>query len=228
VTGVASGGTGAATLTTNNVILGNGTSAVQFVAPGSNGNVLKSNGTTWTSAAAGGGGFTGMSVFNSPGTFTTPATTTNIKVTVISGGGSGGSGLNPQPGGPGGSGAVAIGYYPVAASTPFPVTVGAGGGARPAPATPGLAGGTSSFSSLISATGGGAGTIVNNGGAGGTATGGQLNINGINSAAAAALYSVTAFSFTNGPRFAGFGASSAGTNGGATLAGQAGVVIVEF
>lgn len=47
---VARGGTGAATLDANNVILGNGTSAVQFVAPGTNGNVLTSNGTTWTSA----------------------------------------------------------------------------------------------------------------------------------------------------------------------------------
>jgi hypothetical protein len=53
---VANGGTGAATLTANNVVLGNGTSAVQFVAPGTSGNVLTSNGTTWTSAAAGGGG----------------------------------------------------------------------------------------------------------------------------------------------------------------------------
>ena len=49
---VADGGTGASTLTANNVLLGNGTSAVQFVAPGSSGNVLTSNGTTWTSAAA--------------------------------------------------------------------------------------------------------------------------------------------------------------------------------
>jgi hypothetical protein len=49
---VANGGTGAATLTANNVLLGNGTSAPQVVAPGTNGNVLTSNGTTWTSAAA--------------------------------------------------------------------------------------------------------------------------------------------------------------------------------
>jgi hypothetical protein len=48
---VGNGGTGATTLTANNVILGNGGSAVQFVAPGTTGNVLKSNGTTWTSAA---------------------------------------------------------------------------------------------------------------------------------------------------------------------------------
>lgn len=53
---VANGGTGAATLTANNVLLGNGTSAVQAVAPGTAGNVLTSNGTTWqssTPAAAG-------------------------------------------------------------------------------------------------------------------------------------------------------------------------------
>jgi len=48
---VAQGGTGLGTLTANNVILGNGTSTPNFVAPGSNGNVLVSNGTTWTSSA---------------------------------------------------------------------------------------------------------------------------------------------------------------------------------
>jgi hypothetical protein len=52
---VANGGTGATSLTANNVILGNGTSAVQVVAPGTTGNVLTSNGTTWqsTTPAAG-------------------------------------------------------------------------------------------------------------------------------------------------------------------------------
>jgi hypothetical protein len=48
---VGNGGTGASSLTANNVLLGNGTSAVQVVAPGSNGNVLTSNGTTWVSNA---------------------------------------------------------------------------------------------------------------------------------------------------------------------------------
>ena len=46
---VTNGGTGQTTLTANNVILGNGTSAVQTVAPGTVGNVLVSDGTTWTS-----------------------------------------------------------------------------------------------------------------------------------------------------------------------------------
>lgn len=48
---VANGGTGATTLTANNVLLGNGTSAVQTVAPSTAGNVLVSNGTTWVSQA---------------------------------------------------------------------------------------------------------------------------------------------------------------------------------
>ena len=48
---VANGGTGATSLTANNVILGNGTSAVQEVAPSTAGNVLTSNGTTWQSTA---------------------------------------------------------------------------------------------------------------------------------------------------------------------------------
>lgn len=48
---VANGGTGATTLTANNVVIGNGTSAVQFVAPSTSGNVLTSTGTAWASSA---------------------------------------------------------------------------------------------------------------------------------------------------------------------------------
>jgi len=48
---VAEGGTGLTTLTANNVYLGNGTSAPTAVAPGTSGNVLTSNGTTWASTA---------------------------------------------------------------------------------------------------------------------------------------------------------------------------------
>ena len=44
------GGTGAATLTANNVLIGAGTSAPTFVAPSTAGNVLTSNGTTWVSS----------------------------------------------------------------------------------------------------------------------------------------------------------------------------------
>ena len=50
---VADGGTGASSITANSVILGNGTSALSgnLIAPSTSGNVLTSNGTTWTSAA---------------------------------------------------------------------------------------------------------------------------------------------------------------------------------
>ena len=57
---VANGGTSLATLTANNVILGNGTSAPTFVAPGVTGNVLTSDGTTWQSASGGSAGAQGF------------------------------------------------------------------------------------------------------------------------------------------------------------------------
>jgi hypothetical protein len=49
---IANGGTGSTTLTANSVVLGNGTSALSgnLIAPSTLGNVLTSNGTTWTSA----------------------------------------------------------------------------------------------------------------------------------------------------------------------------------
>ena len=73
---VGKGGTGATSLTANNVILGNGTSAVQVVAPGTAGNVLKSNGTTWESSAAGASGVTSITAGTglSGGTITTTGT----------------------------------------------------------------------------------------------------------------------------------------------------------
>ena len=86
------GGTGANTLTSENVIIGNGTSAVKFVAPGTTGNVLTSNGSAWLSqAAAAGGGDYIMQVFTTPGTYTKPANLKAIRVTVIGGGGGSGT-----------------------------------------------------------------------------------------------------------------------------------------
>ena len=94
---VANGGTGATTLTANNVILGNGTSAVQFVAPGSNGNVLTSNGTTWTSSAgavgnvttSGNNAFTGANTFyNATGQTFAPASTNDGIIVLGRAGGS--------------------------------------------------------------------------------------------------------------------------------------------
>jgi hypothetical protein len=94
------GGTGANTLTSENVVIGNGTSAVKFVAPGTSGNVLTSNGTAWLSeAAAGGGGNYIAQFYTSPATWTKPATVKAVKVTVIAGGG----GVGNNSGNAGGS-----------------------------------------------------------------------------------------------------------------------------
>jgi hypothetical protein len=88
---VGNGGTGATTLTANNVLLGNGTSAPQFVAPGTTGNVLTSDGTTWTSAAAGGGFAAGTAILfyqsAAPTGWTKVTTQDNKALRVVSGAG---------------------------------------------------------------------------------------------------------------------------------------------
>lgn len=75
---VANGGTGAATLTANNVLLGNGTSALQAVAPSTSGNILTSNGTTWVSStpAGGGGSWTYLSTVSASAASTVDVETT--------------------------------------------------------------------------------------------------------------------------------------------------------
>jgi hypothetical protein len=90
---VADGGTGASTLTANAVLLGNGTSALQTVAPSTSGNVLTSNGTTWTSATPAGGLGIGQSYSNVTGSRALSTTYTNstgkpIFVSVMAGGNS--------------------------------------------------------------------------------------------------------------------------------------------
>jgi hypothetical protein len=226
--GVSVGGTGANTLTANNVILGNGTSAVQFVAPGSTGNVLTSDGTTWTSAAAAGGQFQ-TQLFTTPGTWTKPASATQVKVTVI--GGSGGGGANAgNPGQNGGLAGFAIAISPV--SAPVAVTVGTGGISNPGGA--GTSGGTSSFGALVSATGGGGGAY-NTGGTGPAGTG------TVSTGTALKTGSLTGTTFINnlqgstsatGAREAKTYSTTspyiAGAQAGQNVGGTSGAVVVEF
>lgn len=143
------GGTGVATLPLNNVILGNATSAVQAVAPSTSGNVLTSNGTTWTSTARP-AIVPKVQVFTASGTFTVPANVTAIKVTVQAAGG-------PSFAGGGGCAIKWIsGLVPAATIT----------------ATVGGIGGASSFGAYCSATPG-----INNG-IGGVGVGGDINLGG--------------------------------------------------
>jgi hypothetical protein len=84
------GGTGLATIPSGNVILGNGTSAVAVVAPGTAGNVLTSTGSAWISSAGGGGGTPGGNTtefqYNNGGVFAGAAnlTTDGANVTIKS------------------------------------------------------------------------------------------------------------------------------------------------
>jgi hypothetical protein len=86
--GAVGGGTGRATLPSGNVLLGNGTSAVAVVAPGTAGNVLTSIGGVWTSNAAVSGGSPGGSdtqfQYNNGGVFAGAAnlTTDGANVTI--------------------------------------------------------------------------------------------------------------------------------------------------
>lgn len=85
---VPNGGTGQASLTQNNVLLGNGTNPVQAVAPGSSGNVLMSDGTTWSSqpnvSGATGGGTD--SIFYLNGQYVTTSYTIPVGKNAVSAG----------------------------------------------------------------------------------------------------------------------------------------------
>jgi hypothetical protein len=159
---VANGGTGQTTLTSNNVLLGNGTGGVITVAPSTSGNVLTSNGTTWISAT--GSSYTGTQtvIFTASGTFTPPAGLTSFRITVIGGGCGGGSSTN------GGAGGIAIANIS-SFSGAITITIGAGGRANPQ-----TAGGTTSATGTgvsLSATGGSGSTT---GGVGTVTTGTAL------------------------------------------------------
>lgn len=229
--GAANGGTGLSTIPLNNVVLGNGTSAVQTVAPGTAGNVLTSNGTTWSSSAATGTTGPRAQYFTTVATgqtFTIPAGITNLKVTVVGGGGgSGASGsfnCGPnQPGGSGGAGASAVQW--LVGLTPgntLTVAVGAAGSAGSGGS--GGSGGTSSVASgtqsitTIQCTGGGGG---GQGGSGG-------NTPGTNGSSGTATGVTNGGSGAAGYSFAGYGtyALNAGTGGGG--AGRQGGVLIEY
>ena len=89
VLSVSGGGTGLSTLTANNVILGNGTSNPTFVAPGTAGNILTSNGSTWASSAPAGEFVSGTRMTfnqtNAPTGWTKDTGTDNAGFRLVSG-----------------------------------------------------------------------------------------------------------------------------------------------
>jgi hypothetical protein len=127
-------------------------------------------------------GFCTMQAFTASGVFTVPNGVTTVRVTAIGGGGAGGTHAT-LPGGGGGAGGQALGVVTgLVAGTLVPVTVGAEGLAQASPAN-GNNGGTSSFGTFLSATGGvggGGGTaqITCPGAGGGGGVGGIVNTGG--------------------------------------------------
>ena len=175
---VANGGTGATSLTANNVILGNGTSAVQFVAPGTAGNVLASNGTTWVSIASAAStidtalallGNTRNQFFSATGTLTVPAGVTSIRAYAFGAGGAGSNGVAAtRSGAGGGGGGCAYGDIAVTAGQTVNVTISGSSTTVAIGATTYLTGNAGSAGSTT--TGGAGGTAskdvsVTNGGA---------------------------------------------------------------
>lgn len=174
---VADGGTGASTLAANAVLLGNGTSALQTVAPGTSGNVLTSNGTTWTSAAAAasGGKAADQQVFTSSGTWTKPSGFGAKAYVLIQCWGAGGGGSRAVSttvlsGGGGGQYSELIILLSSLGSTET-VTIGAGGAGRTASSGDGTAGGNTTFGSWLTAFGGGGGSQSGYGAIGGSPSG---------------------------------------------------------
>ena len=173
---VADGGTGQGSYTDGELLIGNttGNTLTKATLTAGTGISVTNGSGAITIASTGGGGFSNMDVFTSPGTWTNPGSVTKVKVTVVAGGGGGGSPAPSNQTSGGGGGGTAIEVIPFPSATNVAVTRGAGGGAA-------AAGGTSSFGAYCSATGGGAGSITSSnsrGGAGGSGSGGQLNIGG--------------------------------------------------
>ena len=163
---VSQGGTGLSTLTLNNILLGNGTGTVQFVAPGSDGNILQSNGTTW--ATASGGVLIGRQTLTSGTTYTPTTGTKEILVRMWGGGGAGGgcSAAAGCAGGGGGSGGYAeYFFYGVTSTNPY--VIGNGGA--------GVSGAAGQNASNTTFTIGGT-TVTAFGGSGGTFTAGTAAI----------------------------------------------------
>jgi len=241
---VASGGTGAATLAANNVLLGNGTSAVQTVAPGASGNVLTSNGTTWQSTAPA-AGYVGPTtqVFSSNGTFTIPSGITKVKVTLVGGGGGTSGGANFAEILAGGGGATAIKWLTgLTSGNTISVTVGSGGTASGSGSIAGGAGGNSSIASgtqsitTVTANGGAGGGVsgVGSPGSGGTATNGDLNMSGSSATTSAiagfSVFSTPVYDHVAGNAIGGGGGGRVGGTGSSSsgVAGAAGIVIFEW
>jgi len=130
-TPVANGGTGSSSLTANNVLLGNGTSALQTVAPGTANNVLTSDGTTWTSSPIPFPIIQTQAILTGSSTWNKPTTGDYQWVKIELWAGGGGGGKQSANSGGGGGGAYNFVIVPLTwLGSSETYSVGAGGAAR--------------------------------------------------------------------------------------------------
>ena len=204
-------------------LLYRGASSWSALAPGTSGQLLQTGGSaanpSWTTQQE---RLPIMQVIVSSGTFTVPAGVDKIKVTVVGGGGNGAS----AGGGGGGGGTCIIYATGLTAGGTVAVTVGA-------------AGGTSSFGTYCTATGGISSAGIN-GGAGGIGTGSGTAINftgsgggGGGTGSGFSVYGVGGSSSLGGGGYgninaAGGAGGNYGGGGGGGAAGSQGIVILEY
>ena len=234
---VANGGTGSATLTANNVLLGNGTGALQAIAPSTSGNVLTSNGTTWASTTpAAATPAINVQTFDSSGTWTKPsgyAAGSRVHVQAWGAGGSGGRSSTQQNISGGGGGGFSERWATLSQfGATETITIGAGGAARTGSNQTGAVGGNSSAGTLITAYGGGGGeglsTGGNGGGGGGSLSAGTTGAPGLPSFAGIPDGSA-GFAYQGGPANATGGArnESFWHGGGGGMAGANAVTVAN-
>jgi hypothetical protein len=156
----AQGGTGLSTLTLNSLLVGNGTGTLLFIAPSTDGNILQSNGTTWSSAA--GGVIIGRQTLTTGTTYTPTTGTKKIWIRMWGGGGAGGGcdATAGCAGGGGGSGGYAE-YFLTGVTGTYTYAIGAAGAG--AVGANGGAGGNTTFNTgvtTITAFGGSGGAFI--------------------------------------------------------------------
>lgn len=201
--------------------------------PGQTNNAGKYITTNGTTASWGYAANNAAAVFTASGSWTCPAWVTRAKITVVGGGASGGTSNNTAAPPSGAAGGAAIKWATVTPGGVYTVTIGAGGVAAGAgTSTNPAAGGASSVSGTgvsITANGGGSGAPS----AGGTATGGDINIVGGTTAvpnggtASLGGASIIGPSSSTAGQLGGGGAGGA-VSGGAGNNGGSGIVIIEY
>ncbi|HST75462.1 MAG TPA: hypothetical protein VLJ20_08830 [Acetobacteraceae bacterium] len=189
----------------------------------------------------------GVQSFGTSGSFTVPAGVTTVEVEVWGAGSGSYASTSTAPSGGGGGGGYA--RRRIAGLTPgqaIPVTIGAGGAAGTTTTGPGP-GGTSSFGTFVSATGGGLNSLANisapqNGAPAGQGVGGDINLfgsdgqtgtaglGGMGGGAAGTGTRSVAGATGNTGYSPGGGAAGAGTLNGAQIGawGASGFVIVRW